>query len=256
MESKFSIKRRLDSMYDSDSPLCKKSSRKLNFALTETSTTYVTCNKTVNRPAPPMIVDENSCGSWFSDHDSLSEASDMDSSASVWNEDLVQMCSKTTTQQQLHDSPFSVLYTKTTKVTKKSKFEAVMFNEPQIKKALDIDDISRAKGDDDEDKLIGDMSRKHLLPTTKNSKHRDLATITSQTLADILNGRYDDRIGQYMILDARYPYEYEGGHIKDAHNAYLKENIFNQLFESNQSTSKATILIVHCEFSSERGPKL
>lgn len=33
-------------------------------------------------------------------------------------------------------------------------------------------------------------------------------------LADVLRGDYDDVIGTYRIIDCRYPYEYEGGHVQ------------------------------------------
>jgi len=31
---------------------------------------------------------------------------------------------------------------------------------------------------------------------------------------DILTGKYDDVINSYRIIDCRYPYEFDGGHIK------------------------------------------
>ena len=33
-------------------------------------------------------------------------------------------------------------------------------------------------------------------------------------LTDLLDGKYSDVIGEYHIIDSRYPYEFEGGHIK------------------------------------------
>jgi len=32
-------------------------------------------------------------------------------------------------------------------------------------------------------------------------------------MAKIINKEYDDKLLNYTILDCRYPYEYEGGHI-------------------------------------------
>jgi hypothetical protein len=223
MNSKVVIKRRLDCLY-ADSPLTtsKRPTRKLQFdeSMCETP-----------------IVDENSCGSAFSD-DFNSEASEADLSM---------------------QSPCEKLYTKTTSakfLQKKSKSESVLFNEPQIKQALDVQTSYGG-----EDKLIGDMSRSHLLPTIKNGKHNDLASISSETLAEVLNGKYDQDIGKYMILDARYPYEFNGGHIKDAENAFFKDALYTKLFQQREqllaeSQGKPIVLILHCEFSSERGPKL
>lgn len=124
------------------------------------------------------------------------------------------------------------------------------FNQEEIKEAL--------KFRDDSKELIGDMTRSHTLPTLKNKKHNDLASISSQTMADLLNGQYDNKIGKFLILDARYPYEFEGGHIDGAENAYFKDKIFNTLFENPMQPvdNKPFVIIFHCEFSSERGPRL
>lgn len=61
-----------------------------------------------------------------------------------------------------------------------------------------------------------------------------------------------------MILDARYPYEFDGGHIEKAESAYVKEELLTKLFNTPVTTKdgKPMVLIFHCEFSSERGPKL
>ena len=59
-----------------------------------------------------------------------------------------------------------------------------------------------------------------------------------------------------MIIDARYPFEYAGGHISSARNIYTETDLrmfFNQLI---QSSTRPSILVFHCEFSSERGPRL
>ena len=108
-----------------------------------------------------------------------------------------------------------------------------------------------------EEKLIGDLSRKHTLPIMSKSKHNDLASITPSTLADLLDGKYK-KIGKYLILDARYPYEFSGGHIQSAESAYSKDLIFEKLFKQKlvDENGEPLVLIFHCEFSSERGPRL
>jgi len=136
---------------------------------------------------------------------------------------------------------------------KKAKSEP--FNESAIKQALD--NIHREESIDKQ-RLIGDMSKCHSLPIMSSSKHNDLASITSHTLADLISGKYNDQIGEYMILDARYPYEFNGGHIGKAESAYVKEELFEKLFSKplTAPNGKPVVLIFHCEFSSERGPKL
>ena len=110
--------------------------------------------------------------------------------------------------------------------------------------------------------LIADCSKPYALPTLKISKHSDLRSISHSTLAELLQGKYSDVINEFTIIDCRFPYEYEGGHIKTAINIYTQEDILKK-FISNQENAaeiqngtKRDILIFHCEFSSERGPSL
>ncbi|XP_045206794.2 M-phase inducer phosphatase 1-like [Mercenaria mercenaria] len=106
-----------------------------------------------------------------------------------------------------------------------------------------------------ESDLVADGSRVNILPTIPG-KHSDLSTISPETMSDVLDGVYDNCADKVTIIDCRYPYEYEGGHIKGAINLYTKDAV--QRFLSETATSPATnhVLIFHCEFSSERGPKM
>lgn len=163
-----------------------------------------------------------------------------------------------------------------------------------IKQSLDIDATHR--------NLIGDRTKQHILPIIQSNKHQDLHCISPETLVDVLNGIYSDQISECIIIDSRYPYEYDGGHIATALNLFTKEKLFEEMFirrlhfknssihkftssystdsltklantdcmetnsvEVNASSSssqlkfnapKRSIVIFHCEFSSERGPSL
>ncbi|XP_013383189.1 M-phase inducer phosphatase [Lingula anatina] len=122
--------------------------------------------------------------------------------------------------------------------------------EAMIKSALN-------KGDSEQD-LIGDFSKDYCLPLIRG-KHQDLKAITPNTLEKLINGEYDQVVEEYTIIDCRYPYEYEGGHIKNAKNIYTKEGIMKEFLETppkEKNSSKRTVLIFHCEFSSERAPNL
>ncbi len=91
------------------------------------------------------------------------------------------------------------------------------------------------------------------LPTVEGYQ-TDLIYITPQTLEKALHGEQTcDK--DVLIVDCRYPYEYEGGHIKDAVNLYTREMI-KQTFLDQHKNLNNCILVFHCEFSSERGPKL
>ncbi|ESO86596.1 hypothetical protein LOTGIDRAFT_57373, partial [Lottia gigantea] len=103
----------------------------------------------------------------------------------------------------------------------------------------------------DDVELIADCSRPYSLPTVCG-KHKDLKSISPKVVMDLLNGKYPTIDNNYMILDCRYPYEYDGGHIQGAVNIYIKDSIDNLL----KLQDKPRILIFHCEFSSKRAPTL
>ena len=102
--------------------------------------------------------------------------------------------------------------------------------------------------------LVADGTRDYILPTIPG-KHSDLKSISAETLSDVMNGKYDIEISRVTIVDCRYPYEYDGGHIQGAINLYTKDNVYN-LLNQPVTEGKPHILVFHCEFSSERGPKM
>ena len=74
-----------------------------------------------------------------------------------------------------------------------------------------------------------------------------------------MNGKYADLIEKFIIFDARFPYEFQGGHISGAENVFKKEDSFERLFTQliqPSTPGKRVVIIFHCEFSSERGPRL
>ncbi|XP_067909250.1 cell division cycle 25 homolog d isoform X1 [Heterodontus francisci] len=111
--------------------------------------------------------------------------------------------------------------------------------------------------DSEEKGLIGDFSKACILPV-EEGKHQDLTYISARTVAALLDGEFERLIDEYVIVDCRYPYEYNGGHIKGALNLYTEEQLINTFFPRHASPclgKKCRVIIFHCEFSSERGPK-
>ncbi|XP_060573389.1 M-phase inducer phosphatase 1-like [Ruditapes philippinarum] len=106
-----------------------------------------------------------------------------------------------------------------------------------------------------ESDLIADGSRVNILPTIPG-KHSDLSAISPETMSDVLDGVYDSSVDKVTIIDCRYPYEFGGGHIKGAVNLFTKESIKQFIQETVTSPTNNHVLIFHCEFSSERGPKM
>ncbi|XP_030052432.1 M-phase inducer phosphatase 1 [Microcaecilia unicolor] len=111
--------------------------------------------------------------------------------------------------------------------------------------------------DGDQRDLIGDFSKTYLLQTV-DGRHQDLKYITPEMMSEVLSGRYQNSIEHCVVIDCRYPYEYEGGHIKGATNLHMEKEV--EVFLLKQpivsSNGKRVILVFHCEFSSERGPRM
>ncbi|KAK5946068.1 m-phase inducer phosphatase [Knufia obscura] len=80
----------------------------------------------------------------------------------------------------------------------------------------------------------------------------DLPRISRETMIDILDGKYDGVYEKRVVIDCRFEYEYEGGHIDGAVNFNDKEQLAAQLFEHEQPGN--ALLIFHCEYSAHRAP--
>jgi M-phase inducer tyrosine phosphatase len=76
--------------------------------------------------------------------------------------------------------------------------------------------------------------------------------ITKETLLQVLDGSFDTQFDQRMVIDCRFEYEFEGGHIDGAINYNDKEELADKLFEA--SLPGKTLLIFHCEYSAHRAP--
>jgi hypothetical protein len=88
----------------------------------------------------------------------------------------------------------------------------------------------------------------HFVPPTEPDS---LPRITSATMVDVLNGVYNDQYGEKMIVDCRFEYEYDGGHIQGALNYCEKDTLAKDLFEGSTANK---LIILHCEYSAHRAP--
>ena len=81
--------------------------------------------------------------------------------------------------------------------------------------------------------------------------------ISAATLANLLNSRKQHHV---IIVDCRFDYEYQAGHIKGAVNigdAWALERFFlHNLDKLRELMLKRTIIVFHCEYSEKRGPGL
>jgi hypothetical protein len=67
-----------------------------------------------------------------------------------------------------------------------------------------------------------------------------------------LQGQFSTRFRNIYILDCRFDYEYEGGHIRDAIHVNDPQVLVERFFQHRQEGPSC--FIFHCEFSSKRGP--
>ncbi|XP_074042867.1 uncharacterized protein [Leptinotarsa decemlineata] len=86
-----------------------------------------------------------------------------------------------------------------------------------------------------EQDLIGDFSSNCSLPLVQG-RHQDLKSISPQTSAQLRKGPFDDGIGSFKVIDCRYPYEFERGHITGAVNLYNRKQCM-QLLNDSQITA-------------------
>lgn len=137
---------------------------------------------------------------------------------------------------------------------------------PILRKSVSMNDaaiiMSALSRSTEEKNLIGDFSKQFCLPLI-DGRHTDLKSISADTMRRLLLGEFDNCVASYKVIDCRYPYEFEGGHIQGALNLYTQEQIIQELVNKKTEApvvaadgQKRNILIFHCEFSSERGPRL
>ncbi|KAB1281311.1 M-phase inducer phosphatase 3, partial [Camelus dromedarius] len=78
-------------------------------------------------------------------------------------------------------------------------------------------------------------------------------------VAALLSGKFQGLIEKFYVIDCRYPYEYLGGHIQGAINLYSQEELYKFFLKKPivpLDNQKRIIIVFHCEFSSERGPRM
>ncbi|KAI0432049.1 rhodanese-like domain-containing protein [Xylaria sp. FL1042] len=98
---------------------------------------------------------------------------------------------------------------------------------------------------------VEDLLLPHFFPDGEND---GIPRISRDTFLELLDGKYNESFNQKIIIDCRFEYEYEGGHIDGAINYNDKELLARHLFETPMEGK--TILVFHCEYSVHRAPRM
>jgi hypothetical protein len=116
-----------------------------------------------------------------------------------------------------------------------AKSEEELYQPSGLQSVMDVDDAPMLK-----------------LPHFTTAEPESLPRITHSTLVDVLDGMYDQCYDNKVVIDCRFEYEYNGGHIEGALNFCDKEALAERLFQTQ--SSEKTLLILHCEYSAHRAP--
>jgi rhodanese-related sulfurtransferase len=69
-----------------------------------------------------------------------------------------------------------------------------------------------------------------------------------------MRGEFCSKYDEFHLIDCRYPYEYEGGHINGARNITCVDTIENLFF--TRPNDKKVVIVFHCEYSVQRAPQM
>jgi hypothetical protein len=81
-------------------------------------------------------------------------------------------------------------------------------------------------------------------------------------LVQLISGEYSNLIQEFFVVDCRYDYEFNGGHIRNAINISDQEAMVEYFMSDDKrpdpslASSRKIAIIFHCEFSSQRGPSM
>lgn len=109
-----------------------------------------------------------------------------------------------------------------------------------------------------------------------NVKEDGLMRIKPETLVDLLGGKYEGQMASCQIIDCRFGYEYDGGHIPGAINLSTVDRVKEHFLSPTGQVAKQgnlpsrsqsgqpdahgntlkKVLVFHCEFSAKRAPSM
>ena len=91
-----------------------------------------------------------------------------------------------------------------------------------------------------------------ICPTCSRTQATDI--FQSKHLDEVTGGKYWNLFDHFVVIDCRYKYEFNGGHINGAISVQ-DSKLLELLFSANICTNKRIAWIFHCEYSQKRGPR-
>ncbi|KAL5111767.1 M-phase inducer phosphatase 3 [Taenia crassiceps] len=76
---------------------------------------------------------------------------------------------------------------------------------------------------------LGGIRKPSVLPVVEQTD-TGVSLVSVDTVAHLLAGKYAKRNVNFLIVDCRFPYEYNGGHIKEAVNIYTLSDLVREVF--------------------------
>jgi M-phase inducer tyrosine phosphatase len=86
-----------------------------------------------------------------------------------------------------------------------------------------------------------------------------LPRIDEDAMKDLLMGKHLHEFDEIVVIDSRFPYEFEGGHIKGAINISSQQDLEDKLIRAPLppvAQRRTKLVVFHCEFSIFRGPTM
>eukprot|EP00166_Cyanidium_caldarium_P003684 ctg_3592.g715 len=107
-------------------------------------------------------------------------------------------------------------------------------------------------------------TRPYARPSPVRTSAGVVERVTPAQVLQWMSGPFPHSRRRLLLVDCRYPYEYEAGHVRGAINAYTPEQAYAHLFpdmtaaaaDTDAPPSPCDTVIFYCEYSSQRAPKM
>ncbi len=95
----------------------------------------------------------------------------------------------------------------------------------------------------------------HLSLSQGDTDPGSILRLSPQQVANLLTQPQQHGFDAVCVIDCRYGYEYDAGHIKGALNVQTEKGILD-LYQKVKQVAARTCFVFHCEYSQNRGPSM